>query len=56
MFTAGLVLAAGTSSRLGQPKQLLEYRGRTLLDNTLDVARSCGFNQLIVALGGAEDE
>jgi molybdenum cofactor cytidylyltransferase len=56
MFTAGLVLAAGTSSRLGQPKQLLEYRGRTLLDNTLDVARSCGFNQLIVALGGAAAE
>ncbi|MAT05642.1 MAG: carbon monoxide dehydrogenase [Acidimicrobiaceae bacterium] len=53
MFTTGLVLAAGTSSRLGQPKQLLEYRGRTLLDNTLDVARSCSFDQLIVALGGA---
>lgn len=53
MFTTGLVLAAGTSSRLGQPKQLLEYRGRTLLDNTLDVARSCGFDQLLVAIGGA---
>jgi molybdenum cofactor cytidylyltransferase len=56
MFTTGLVLAAGRSSRLGQPKQLLEYRGRTLLDNTLDVARSCGFDQLIVALGGAATE
>ena len=56
MFTTGLVLAAGKSSRLGQPKQLLEYRGRTLLDNTLDVARSCGFDQLIVALGGAAVE
>jgi molybdenum cofactor cytidylyltransferase len=56
MFTTGLVLAAGRSSRLGQPKQLLEYRGRTLLDNTLDVARSCNFDQLIVALGGAGDD
>ena len=56
MFTTGLVLAAGQSSRLGQPKQLLQYRGRTLLDNTLDVARSCDFDQLIVALGGAGDE
>ncbi len=56
MFTTGLVLAAGRSSRLGQPKQLLEYRGRTLLDNTLDVARSCDFGELIVALGGAADE
>lgn len=56
MFTTGLVLAAGSSSRLGQPKQLLEFRGRTLLDNTLDLARSCGFDQLIVALGGAAPE
>jgi len=56
MFTTGLVLAAGRSSRLGRPKQLLQYRGRTLLDNTLDVARSCDFDQLIVALGGAGDD
>ena len=56
MFTTGLVLAAGRSSRLGQPKQLLDYRGRPLLDATLDMARSCGFDQLIVALGGAGDD
>ena len=31
----GLVLAAGGSSRLGQPKQLLPYRGATLLDAVL---------------------
>ena len=55
MFTTGLVLAAGRSSRLGRPKQLLEYRGRTLLDASLDVARGSGFDQLIVALGGAAD-
>lgn len=56
MFTTGLVLAAGSSSRLGQPKQLLEYRGATLLDASLDVARGCDFDQLIVALGGAGSE
>lgn len=56
MFTTGLVLAAGGSSRLGRPKQLLEYRGRTLLDATLDMARACGFDQLIVALGGGGDD
>ncbi len=56
MFTTGLVLAAGSSSRLGQPKQLLEYRGRALLDVSLDLARSCGFDQLIVALGGAGED
>jgi molybdenum cofactor cytidylyltransferase len=44
MFVTGLVLAAGASVRLGEAKQLLAYRGRTLLDATLDVARSCGFD------------
>jgi molybdenum cofactor cytidylyltransferase len=47
----GLVLAAGGSRRLGQPKQLLPYRGRTLLDHALDVARGCGFDQLICTVG-----
>ena len=52
----GLVLAAGGSSRLGAPKQLLPYRGATLLDWTLGTARECAFDQLLVALGGAADE
>jgi molybdenum cofactor cytidylyltransferase len=50
---AGLVLAAGRSRRLGEAKQLLPYRGRTLLDATLDMARACGFSELLVALGGS---
>jgi molybdenum cofactor cytidylyltransferase len=53
VFVTGLVLAAGGSTRLGRPKQLLPYRGRTLLDATLDVARACGFDQLMVTLGGS---
>ena len=52
----GLVLAAGASRRLGQPKQLLPYRGRTLLDHTLDIARACGFEQLLCAVGGGSGE
>jgi molybdenum cofactor cytidylyltransferase len=52
-MTTGLLLAAGGSSRLGRPKQLLPYRGRTLLDATLDIARACGFSQLLVTLGGS---
>ena len=54
-FVTGLVLAAGSSSRLGQPKQLLPFGGSTLLDTSLDVARTVGFDQLIVALGGGGD-
>lgn len=53
---AALVLAAGASRRLGRPKQLLDYRGATLLEATLATARAAGFEQVVVALGGAADE
>ncbi|MFR9768070.1 nucleotidyltransferase family protein [Nocardia sp. SC052] len=52
-FVTGVVLAAGTSRRLGTPKQLLPYRDTTLLGATLDAVRACGFGQIIVTLGGA---
>jgi molybdenum cofactor cytidylyltransferase len=55
-FVVGLVLAAGGSRRLGEPKQLLPYGSGTLLDHALDTARSSGFDQLIVALGGSSEE
>jgi molybdenum cofactor cytidylyltransferase len=55
-FVAGLVLAAGGSSRLGRPKQLLPFGPATLLDHTVATARRCAFDQLVVALGGAADE
>jgi molybdenum cofactor cytidylyltransferase len=55
-FVAGLVLGAGGSQRLGRPKQLLPYGGGTLLGHTVGVARSCAFDQLVVALGGAADD
>ena len=46
-FVAGLVLAAGGSKRLGQPKQLLPYGRATLLDHVLDVARASALHQLL---------
>jgi molybdenum cofactor cytidylyltransferase len=54
-FVCGLVLAAGGSSRLGRPKQLLPYRGGTLLGHVVDVARGCALDQLVVAVGGHAD-
>ncbi len=50
---SGLVLAAGGSTRLGQPKQLLPFGAATLLDHVLGVARACAFDQLVCVLGGS---
>jgi molybdenum cofactor cytidylyltransferase len=55
-FVAGLVLAAGGSRRLGRPKQLLPYAGATLLDHTVATARTCEFDQLLVAVGGESEK
>ena len=55
-FVTGLVLGAGGSSRLGRPKQLLAYGDRPLLEHTLNTARDCGFDQLVVPIGGAAAE
>jgi molybdenum cofactor cytidylyltransferase len=55
MTVTGLVLAAGGSRRLGQPKQLLPYGSATLLDHVLATARTCGFDQLLCVLGGGAE-
>jgi len=55
-FVTGLVLGAGGSRRLGRPKQLLPFREGTLLGHVVGVARSCPFEQLIVALGGSASD
>jgi molybdenum cofactor cytidylyltransferase len=52
-FVTGLVLGAGSSKRLGAPKQLLPYGEGTLLGHVVGVARECPFDQVVVAIGGS---
>lgn len=56
-FISGLVLGAGASSRLGQPKQLLPYRGSTLLEWVVAQARQASaLDEVVVVLGRAAEE
>lgn len=48
---AAVVLAAGSSSRLGRPKQLLLWRGRPLLQHVVDVAVATEVDEIVVVLG-----
>jgi len=48
---AGLVLAAGESSRMGADKALLMYRGQTFLENIISALREAGIRRIVVVLG-----
>ena len=56
-FISGLILGAGASQRLGPPKQLLPFRGTTMLGWVVKQAqRATVLDELIVVLGRAADE
>lgn len=51
-----IILAAGSSSRLGEPKQLLKHAGKSLLQKTIDAANNAGTNPVVVVLGANADQ
>lgn len=51
MSVAAIILAAGSSSRLGQPKQLLGFAGEALLERALRLAKEAGASPVLVVLG-----
>ena len=56
-FISGLILGAGASQRLGPPKQLLPFRGTTMLGWVVEqVQRASGLDEVVVVLGRAADE
>ena len=51
---AGVILAAGDSSRMGFPKQLAEYKGKTILETVVDTVTS-NLDETVVVLGHEND-
>ncbi len=50
-----VILAAGGSSRLGQPKQLVRFGGKTLVRRSAEIAIQSGAEEVIVILGAQAD-
>jgi len=56
-FISGLILGAGASQRFGPPKQLLPFRGTTMLGWVVDQAqRVTSLDEVVVVLGRAADQ
>ncbi|MCZ2110693.1 MAG: nucleotidyltransferase family protein [Dehalococcoidia bacterium] len=53
---SSIVLAAGFSSRMGEPKALLEWGGQTLLGWQVEQLRAAGVDEVIVVVGHRSDE
>ncbi len=45
------MLAAGSSARLGKAKQLLQYKGKTLLQHSVETAINTTINPIVVVTG-----
>ncbi len=54
---AAIILAAGQSSRLGRAKQLLEWKGKSFVQHTFDVAaRFVPPDQIIIVTGARQEQ
>jgi molybdenum cofactor cytidylyltransferase len=50
-FISGILLAAGLSSRMGEPKQLLPFGESTIVETVVDSMLGAKFNEVIVVVG-----
>jgi len=51
VFVSAIILAAGESVRMGQPKLLMEWNNKTILEQTIDNYLSSVVNETIVVIG-----
>ena len=48
---SGIILAAGLSTRMGEPKQLLPFGGSTIIETVIDNLLASKLNEVIVVIG-----
>jgi molybdenum cofactor cytidylyltransferase len=53
---SGIILAAGESRRMGSPKALLRYQGKTFIERICNAFLSAGIDELIIVLGARAEE
>jgi molybdenum cofactor cytidylyltransferase len=54
--TAGIILAAGDSTRFGQPKQLLDWKGKPFVRQVTETALQAGLEPVLVITGNHHTE
>ncbi len=55
-FISAVLTAAGLSSRMGRPKPLLPWRGKTLVESQIHALLDAGASEVIVVLGHRAEE
>jgi molybdenum cofactor cytidylyltransferase len=53
---SAVILAAGESKRMGQPKMLLPWGKTTVLGHVISTYRSAGIDHILVVIGGAHEQ
>ena len=53
---SALILAAGQSKRMGQPKMLLPWGGTTVLGQVIEIIQRAGLEDILVVTGGAREQ
>lgn len=51
-----VVLAAGESRRMGQPKMLLPFRGKPMIEHIIENIRTAGLEDIIVVIGAEKEK
>ena len=56
MNISAIILAAGQSKRMGQPKMLLPWQNTTVLGSVIETLQQAGVEDILVVTGGSRNE